>query len=344
MIGLGAMGKEHAKFFKQDIRGARLVAVVDQIRGLAESVGSQLGVKPYTTIDEAVKDPDVDVVCIATPTYLHVPQALYALEYGKHVLVEKPMSTTILGARQIIARARKKGLKLGVDFMERYSDGMLKLKSAISKGDLGKVFLIEGENMEWRDEKTYYLRDQPARSWRGMWETEGGGALTNQGIHNIDSIIALAGQAKEVAAFVRNLTHPSVEVEDNGVAVMTFEKGYLGRITHSVSTRPDGAQFRRIRVYGSEGQAEITGHELTLLKTAKENVVSAHRWQEETEGDYHTLYVRLIQDFIDSILEDREFQVNGEEGIKSLELIKAIYLSSQTHQVVTLPLEVEAVI
>jgi len=344
VIGLGAMGSEHAKFFKKDIKGAKLVAVVDQIKSVSENFGTQLGVKSYTTIDDAVRDPTVDVVCIATPTYLHVPQALYAMEYGKHVLVEKPMSTTLMGAKQLIKRAKQKGVKLGVDFMERYSDGVITLKSKIKNGELGDIFLIDGEMKWWRDQSTYYLRDEVARGWRGMWETEGGGALTNQGIHTIDTMINLVGEVEQVAGFAINASHPAVEVEDTGVAALKFKNGLVGTISQTVSTRPERFQFRKVKVYGTKGQAELTETELTQLKTETANEMKSSEEVSETIKQNPNLYVRLLQDFVDSIAQDREFQVNGEEGIKSLEVIKAIYLSSRTNQVIKLPLDPGAVI
>ncbi len=344
VVGLGAMGSQHARFFKDQVQGARLVAVVDQVKAVAESVGAELGAESYTTIDQAVRDDRVDVVCVATPTYLHVAQALYALEYGKHVLVEKPMATTLAGARQLISKARSKGLKLGVDFMERYSDAAASVKSLIEKGTLGKLFLVEGEMKWWRDEKSYYLKDELARSWRGMWETEGGGALTNQGIHTIDLMIYLGGEVHEVFGHIANFSHPAVPVEDTGIAALKFREGHLGTLSETVSTRPASAQYRKIRIMGTAGRAEITDNDVTLLATESKSEANPSLTTGETLRQSPNLYIRLLQDFIDSIIQEREFKVSGEEGIKALEVIKAIYLSSSTGQLVRLPLASEVVI
>jgi predicted dehydrogenase len=119
-----------------------------------------------------------------------------AMEYKKHVIVEKPMATSVTAAREMISRARRNGVRLGVIYQGRYSEGASKLKTLIAEGALGKILLVVGEMMWWRDEKTYYLKDETARSWRGMWGTEGGGALINQAIHLVDLIIWLSGMLR----------------------------------------------------------------------------------------------------------------------------------------------------
>ncbi|MCY0860673.1 MAG: Gfo/Idh/MocA family oxidoreductase [Sulfolobaceae archaeon] len=349
VVGLGNIGKVHAKLIKElevESNGKiRLVAVVDQVRSLAESVASQYSVRSYTTLDDAVKDPDIDVLTIATPTYLHGPQALYAIEYNKNVIVEKPMAVSLVEAREMIAKARKKGVRLGVIFQERYADDIRKLKDIIASGKLGKVFLIESEMKWWRDERNYYQKDELARSWRGMWGTEGGGAMTNQGIHTVDLMIWLGGDVDEVAGFIDNLTHPSITVEDTAVAVIRYKSKALGVISQTVSTRPDNAQYRKIRVFGTEGMAEIHDTTLSLLKTNSESLESEIRAKStETLHREENLHKKLFRDFLNRLLNGEEFPITGEEGIKSLELIKAIYYSSSTRQFVKLPFNINVVL
>lgn len=347
VVGLGNIGKVHARIIKeleQENDRIKLVAVVDQIKGVAESIAQQYNVKYYLSLDEVVKDPDVDLITIATPSYLHGPQALYAMEYNKHVIVEKPMAITLTQAKEMVSHSRKKGVRLGVVFQERYADDIRKLKDIISQGKLGKVFLIEGEMKWWRDEKNYYLKDELARSWRGMWGTEGGGAMTNQGIHTVDLMIWLGGDVDEVAGFIANLTHPSITVEDTAVAVIKFKSGILGTISQTVSTRPDNAQYRKIRVYGTEGQAEIYDTSLSMLKTSTENIEVDLKKERETLFRGENLHKKLFRDFLNRLLGDEDFPISGEEGMKSLELIKAIYWSSSTRQFVKLPLDINVVI
>ncbi|WP_291764883.1 Gfo/Idh/MocA family protein [Caldivirga sp. UBA161] len=342
VVGLGAIGVVHARAIKeleQEAGWIKLTAVVDQIKARADEIGRQFGAKSYYTLDELVKDPDVDVVTIATPSYLHAPQAMYAMEYHKHVIVEKPMAVTLAGAREMIMKAERNHVKLGVIFQERYAPDIIKAKSIISSGGLGKVFLVEAKMMWWRDERNYYNRDELARSWRGMWETEGGGALTNQGIHTVDLMYWLGGEVSDVMGFYINASHPTITVEDTAVAALKYRNGALGSLAASVSTQPSDFQFRVIRIYGTEGQLEINDRTITLLATNQSGV---QRISPEAKRDTLTqtenLHKTLLRDFLNALREDRDFPINGYEGMKSLEVIKAIYLSSNTGQAIKLPL------
>ena len=342
VVGLGAIGVVHARAIKeleQELGWVRLVAVVDQVRAKADELARQLGAKAYYTIDDLARDPEVDVVTIATPSYLHAPQALYLVEYHKHVIVEKPMATTLAGAREMVMKAERNGVRLGVIFQERYAPDIVRAKQIIDSGALGKVFMVDARMMWWRDEKTYYNRDELARSWRGMWDTEGGGALTNQGIHTVDLMYWLGGEVIEVAGFYTNFSHPTITVEDNAVAIFRYRSGALGLLGASVSTQPSNMQFRSIRIYGTEGQLEIMDRKITLLATNRGEAEKAYAsTRSETITEAGNLHKELFRSFLTALSEGRDFPINGYEGMRSLEIIKAIYLSSNTGQVIKLPL------
>ncbi len=332
VLGAGVIGQVHARNISM-LENCRLIAVADQVRERAELVGKQFGAKAYTSIDEVVKDPEVEAVVVATPSYLHAPQTLYALQHGKHVLVEKPMATTLRGARLISKTAEDMGLRLGVVFQERYLEAARRLKELVSNGGLGKVYLIEAELKWWRGEAEYYRSDEVARSWRGYWETEGGGVLMNQAIHTLDLVLWLGGDVEEVSGFISNAAHPSIEVEDVAAAAIRFRSGALGTISATVNMRPTNRQYRKIRVFGTKGSAEI--HDLSLRVWTDEG-------EAQVDGSgiaFGDLHRALLADFAECVKSGREFPVSGGEGIKSIELIKAIYLSSERGVKVSLPLE-----
>lgn len=350
VIGLGAIGREYTKIVKEiemESGIARLVAVVDQVPSIAEEIGRKFGVEYYTSIYGALKNPNVDIMVIATPSYLHSALAIQAFEYGKDVIVDKPMSTTLLGAKEMIKRAEKLGRRLGVIYQERYIPDARILKMKIDNRTLGRVFLVEAELKWYRDEKGYYLRDEVSRSWRGMWFTEGGGVLTTQGIHTIDLMLWFVGEVEEVSGFITNLAHPSIEVEDTAVAVMRFKNKALGTVSQTISIVPQTHQYTKIRIYGTEGQAELVNRELVLLATNSDRL---------TIDEMRKLRTNIVQmqggerrkalfiDFLKAYREDRDFPINGIEGYRSLELIKAIYISSTTSVTVKLPLSVEVLI
>jgi len=269
IIGYGAIGKVHAKVVKElESEGlAKLIWIVGTKPEIAEDVGKTFSVKYSTSIIDPLRDPEVDIVSICTPSYLHSVQAIQAFEYGKDVIVEKPMATSIVAAKEMIKRAERYGRRLGVVFQNRYAPDIRYLKQEIDNGKLGRILLGEVEVKWYRDEITYYLKDEAARSWRGMWFTEGGGVMANQGIHYIDLLIWLMGDVDSVAGFIANLTHPSIEVEDTAVASLKFKNGALGSLVQTVSVVPQTHQYWRIRIYGTEGQAEIMNGSLTLFLT-----------------------------------------------------------------------------
>ncbi|MCC6058235.1 MAG: Gfo/Idh/MocA family oxidoreductase [Desulfurococcaceae archaeon] len=347
VVGLGAIGRVHVEAIKDLEKSTdyvKLVGVHSLTRSRVEEFASKYSCKAYYTYDDVVKDPEVDVVTIATPHYVHAWQAMYAMEYGKHVIVEKPMATTVTAAREMISKAKRKGVKLGVVYQGRYADGVVELLNYINSGVLGKIYLVVGEMMWWRDEATYYLRDEFARSWRGMWGTEGGGALINQAIHTIDLMLIFGGDVDEVVGYIDNLAHPSISVEDMGVAIMKYRNGGYGVLTASLNTKPATHQYRRIRVFGSRGQAELWDNELVLLKT--ENGVSIERqpgYRAETLKVPGGLHRKLFEDFLKALYEGRDFPITGEEGLKSLEIVRAIYYSSTRRTYVKLPLPTDGV-
>jgi predicted dehydrogenase len=348
VAGIGAIGRVHIEAIKDLERSTdfvKLVGITCINRSLIDEHASKYGCKGYYTYDDVVKDPEVDVITIATPHYLHAWQAIYAIEFGKHVIVEKPIATSVTAAKEMILKARRKGVKLGVIYQGRYADGVKELMGYINSGVLGKIFLVAGEMMWWRDEATYYLKDELARSWRGMWGTEGGGALINQAIHTIDLMLLFGGEVDEVVGYIDNLAHPSINVEDIGIGVMKYRGGGYGVLTANLFTKPSTHQYRRVRVFGSKGQAELWDNELILLKS--EDGVSIERkpgYSVETLKVPGGLHRKLFEDFLKALLNDRDFPVTGEDGLKSLEIVRAIYYSSTRKTYVKLPLQADGVL
>jgi len=347
VIGYGAIGKVHARVVKElESEGlAKLIWIVDTKSEIAEEAGKTFGIKYSTSIIDPLKDPEVDIVSICTPSYLHSTQAIQAFEYGKDVIVEKPMAVSIIGAKEMIKRAERYGRRLGVVFQNRYAPDVKRLKQEIDKGELGKLFLGEVEVKWYRDEITYYLKDETARSWRGMWFTEGGGVMSNQGIHHIDLLIWFMGDVDSVAGFIANLTHPSIDVEDTAVASLKFKSGALGSIVQTVSTVPQTHQYWKIRVYGTEGQAELTNGNLTLFLTRSGKKIE---FKSETHSETimvpGALHKELYRDFLRAYIEGKPFPIDGYEGYKSLEVLKAVYMSYQLKSFVKLPIEINILI
>ncbi|RLF14151.1 MAG: gfo/Idh/MocA family oxidoreductase [Thermoprotei archaeon] len=338
VVGLGAIGPVHIKGYLQ-CEHAELVAVCDTRKELVKKWSKELKVDGYTSYIELLKREDIDAVSICTPHYLHAPMTIAAAVHGKHVLVEKPMATSLMEADEMIKACREAGVKLGVIFQSRFAEGPRKVKKAIEEGKLGKIVMAEAIVKWFRSDTKYYHADKWAESWRGKWSTEGGGALINQAIHTIDLFQWFLGPVDHLYGLYGTYTH-TIEVEDAAVAVLKFKNGALGVIEGTVSM-PKEYQVTRISILGSKGYVVLDGTEIKVWKVEGEEIAK----EEKEEGVKETLKVApdlhalQIKDFVESIIENREPLVNGEEGRKSLEIIIAIYMSERLRQPIKFPVK-----
>lgn len=315
---------------------AELAAVAGRRRAKTEEFARKYGVdRWYVSFEQLVLDSEVEAVAISTPHYLHFPQALAALEAGKHVLVDKPMAVTLREADEMITRARRKDVALGVIFEYRFDPVVKRVKECVEGGRLGKLILGEAV-VEWYRTHEYYA----GSDWRGRWATEGGGALINQAIHTVDLLLWLMGDADEVWAYAGTYAH-EIEVEDLAVAALKFRSGALGVIQASTAAYPGFPT--RLEIHGTEGTAVIEGGGLKSLTVRGEGAEIAEGlkgWESWARPEAVPIenHVRLIRDFAIAVREGGRPKVDGLEGRRSLELIRAIYASARLHQPVKMPL------
>ena len=360
VVGLG-VGRAHAEAYAR-LPESTLVAVCDSNPERLKVTGETYAVSCYTDVSDLWRDDRVEVVSVATPHPSHAAIAIGAMESGRHVIVEKPMTVDLREADAMIACAHRTGCTLAVIFQRRFWPAALRGRKAIEDGKLGPIVSGECELTWWRTE-AYYRRDP----WRGRWDTEGGGVLCNQGIHALDMFQWYMGPVDTVWARWANLSHPYIEVEDNAVAAVVFESGALGVIRMSTSSRYSRT---RVTVHGSNGASvgvieepegavgyndlwTIPGEESVREASMREHVekgefiyrspmsehlptwYTGYRYKAPAAPSYHAIQ---IQEFLRAIREGREPLVNGQEGRKSLELMRAIYRSGRTGEAVRLPL------
>jgi UDP-N-acetyl-2-amino-2-deoxyglucuronate dehydrogenase len=364
VIGLG-VGQAHARAYAA-LAETELVAVCDQNQERLAAFAARYPVTTYTDAAQVFADPAVQLVSIATPHPSHAPLAIAAARAGKHVIVEKPMTIDLAEADAMIEAAKQHGVTLGVIFQRRWWPAAQRVRAAIDAGTIGRPVLGQCALSWWRTQ-AYYDRD----AWRGRWDTEGGGVLTNQGIHALDMFQWFMGEVEEVFGRWANLTHPSIEVEDNAVAVLRFKGGALGAVTATTSAR---LSHTRITIHGSNGASvgvieepegavgyndvwTVPGEEHVVAESLAAHIAAgeyiyradqatnqteaphywptAYRYLREAEPSYHA---RQLQEFAQAIQAGRPPLVTGEEGRKSLEILLAIYQSQRTGQPVRLPL------
>jgi UDP-N-acetyl-2-amino-2-deoxyglucuronate dehydrogenase len=313
---------------------ARLVSVTSKREASASHFASDWGLESwFTNHNEMFRKAKLDIAIVCTPHYLHFPVALDSIENGLHTLVDKPLAINLAEADTLIREAKRAGVKLGTILEFRFSEPVRRLRELLKMEGLGKLVLGEAQ-VEWYRDENYYMKS----TWRGRRSTEGGGALINQGIHTLDLLIHLMGDVEEVYAKCGTFAH-SIEVEDLAVSLMRFASGAFGIVTASTAMSPGFPT--RLEVHGTKGSATIEGEKLiSRLAGGVEELAAIDKglqaWArpEAVPPKNHAL---LIEDFVSAVLENREPLVNGEEGRRSVELIRAIYASARRNQVVTLP-------
>ena len=212
IIGCGVISRFHIQAINA-IDGAKLHGVYDHIYDFAKKTAEEQQVKAYQTLEEMLSDPELDAVCICTPSGLHAAQAIQAAKAGKHVLIEKPIALSLEDCDKISAKAQKSGVKIAVVSQLRFSPAMQKIKKALNEGKLGKIVSADIYMKYFRSQE-YYDKNE----WRGTIAMDGGGALMNQGIHGVDLLQYAMGPVKSITALSAALVR-KIEVEDTLSAV-----------------------------------------------------------------------------------------------------------------------------
>lgn len=344
IVGLGVIAPLHAGAIAS-LPNAELRAVVDVVPELVERRSAEWGVPGFTDLAEALARPDIDVVCVTTPSGLHAQVGIQAAEAGKHVVVEKPIDVTLGAADRLIATCRRGGVRLTVIFQHRWDPGIQQLRQALDEGRFGRLVLGDAI-VKWYRSNQYYA----SGGWRATWELDGGGALMNQGVHYVDLLRWLMGPVDKVFARWATAAH-EIPVEDVALALLTFKNGALGVIEASTAVYPGLKE--RIEISGTEGTAIVEAGELTVwaLKAEQGEVgpygnkaVAAKAAAPPTTAAADPAALQLaghraqLADFLEAIETGREPLITGEEGRKALELNLAIYESARTGREVTLPL------
>jgi UDP-N-acetyl-2-amino-2-deoxyglucuronate dehydrogenase len=334
IIGAGLIADFHAKAI-QHINNARLIGICGTNSAKSAALAKKYACKLYANTREMLQSDEIDIVTIATPSGAHMEPTIEAAKYGKHVICEKPLEITLERIDKMIEAHEKSGTQLGGIFNYRYNDVVKVLKNAVDTSRFG-TFTYASVLVPWWRTDEYYKS-----SWHGTWKLDGGGALMNQSIHMIDMLQYIMGPVKSLQAYTATLAH-SIEVEDTATAVLQFKNNALGMIYGSTASYP--GQYRRI---------EITGNKGTAVQV--ENSLKVWQFADESENDREILikygeieggggvsdpaaisfepHVKNIAAFINAVEKNQEFEIDGREARKSVEIILAIYQSAKNHRI-----------
>ncbi len=300
---------------------ACLIGAADNSSARAQNFAAQHSIKAYDSYEQMLADEKIDVVCICTPSSFHADNAIAALNAGKFVVLEKPMAITVEDTQRIIEACEKNRRMLTVISQLRFSPDILRVKRLLEENTFGKIVLCDLSMKYWRDPE--YFASSP---WKGTLKFDGGGALMNQGIHGVDLILYIAGNAKLLYAKKQTVFH-NVEVEDVAVATLEFANGALGTIHASTCTYP-GFE-RKIEILGTTGCAIVRENRLEKLVVNGETLVDTAAEIANTANDPSAmdseLHALQIQNLINAIRGKEKLLVDQYEGQKAVKLIEEIY-------------------
>ncbi len=332
MIGTGAISHKHAQVYRNI--GFELTVCTDLFEAGGRRFADQYGCEFVRTYEEVCRHPKVDYVDVCTfPDFRLEPIEICA-QTGKHVQVQKPIATNLETARQMIETARRGGILLGVVSQHRFDDSALFLERAIAAGRLGKLLQCDAY-VKWFRSAEYY-----SRPIKGSWKTEGGGALINQAIHQIDILRWLAGPVRELFGAWQLGARHKIESEDVVNAVLRFANGATGVIQASTAFWPGYPE--RTEFHGTKGTAVITGDKLTTWDVEDDAGEPAPVERDVASGASDpmaislTPFERQFRDFGEAIEKGRRPLVAGEEGYQALEIVDAVYRSCRSGDKVVL--------
>lgn len=342
LIGCGRIATNHVKAaLNNDMEIVGLCDVIpEKIDELLQkhSLQEDRSIGRYADYKEMLKKEEPELVSIATESGNHAEIALYCINKGIHLIIEKPMAMSIEDANRIIDAAKEEGVKVSSCHQNRFNVAIQEMRKAVEGNRFGKI--SHGSvHVRWNRGKSYY--DQAP--WRGTWE-EDGGALMNQCIHGIDLLRWMMGdEIEEVYGVTRQQFHDYLEAEDLGMAVVKFKNGAIATIEGTTNVYPKNLE-ETLYLFGERGTVKIGGtsvNNIDVWEFADETEADAKNkgLEEATSNVYGNGHTDLFADVIDAIKTDRQPYVDAVAGRNALELVLAIYKSQKTGQPVKFPLK-----
>lgn len=336
LVGCGRIAQNHFASIKDHADKAELVGVCDiNAAALAEAV-KITAAKPFKNLTEMLVGCDADVFILTTPSGLHSDQVIEIARAGKSIVTEKPMATRWEDGKRMVKACDDAGVRLFVVKQNRRNATLQLLKNALDKKRFGKIYMVN-LNVFWTRPQSYY--DQGG--WRGSWEFDGG-AFMNQASHYVDLVQWLIGPLESLQAYTATLAR-NIEAEDSGVISFRWRNGALGSMNVTMLTYPKNLEGS-ITILGEKGTVKVGGLAVNEIlhwefdEPDSEDIKVKEVSYETTSvyGFGHSLYYDNV---INVMRGEAEAETDGREGLKSLEVIIATYLSARDGKRVALPLD-----
>ena len=322
-IGTGAISHKHVAAYRNI--GCEVAVCTDQNAQAGRKFAADYGAEFVPTYQGVCRHPKVDFVDLCTFPDFRLPPVELCAEAKKHIQVQKPMAIDLATARKMIDTARQAGIQLGVVSQHRFDDASRFVAKAIAEGRLGRIIQADAY-VKWYRSPDYY-----SRPIKGSWAVEGGGALINQAIHQVDLLLWLAGPVRRVFGLWQLGALHKIESEDVVSAQMQYASGATGVIQASTAMWPGYTE--RIEIHGTGGTAVISGDKLTTWDIQDDHGEPPPLVSSIVSGASDPMAIplepfeRQFRDFGDAIRTGRKPLVSGEEGYRALEFVLAVYRS-----------------
>jgi len=330
LVGCGTIARKHAHALHHYLEGAEIGAFVDLDIARARELSDKYGAPAFSSVPEmmrAVGD-RIDVFSVLTPSGAHCPNVLELVEYGRPIVVEKPMALRLEDADRMIDACDAHGVKLFVVHQNRYNLPIIKAREALAQGRFGRL-VLGTVRLRWTRDQAYY----DSEHWRGTWEHDGG-VFMNQAAHHIDMLTWFMGHVESVRSMAATRL-VKIECEDTGVAVIRFNSGALGVLEATTATRPNDLEGS-ISILGEKGSVVIGGffmNELVTWNFEDKRPIDDEIFQQYGKNPSAAAYNHgeYLRDVVAALQTKKAALVDGLEGRKSLELITALYESIETN-------------
>ncbi len=336
LAGCGRIAANHAEALARHADRAELVAVCDPDPAALAAMVQRTGARGFANYTRMLADTEADCVVLSTPSGLHPQQAIEAAQAGFHVMTEKPMATRWADGLAMVKACDEAGVRMFVVKQNRRNRTLQLLRQALQQGRFGRLYMVT-VNVFWSRPQSYY----DSAAWRGTWEFDGG-AFMNQASHYVDLLDWLIGPVESVMAYTGTLAR-DIEVEDTGVAALKWRNGAMGSINVTMLTHPKNLEGS-ITVLGEKGTVRIGG--VAVNKIEHWEFAEPHAMDAQLdEASYQTTSVYgfghplYYDNVIRALRGECEPETDGREGLKSLELLIAMYRSARDGKRVNLPLE-----
>jgi len=341
IAGLGNMGKYHAQFLLDNaVPGCKLAAICDTDRALLAGLPD---IPAFTDSREMIRSGKIDAILIATPHYSHTTIGIAALKAGLHVLMEKPLSVHKADCERLLRAHTNSRQIFAVMLNQRTDPYYQKIKQLVQEGELGRICRVNWTITDWFRTQAYYRSSE----WRATWAGEGGGALLNQCVHNIDLYQWIFGMPATVRSLCQFGRYHDIEVEDSVSAIFEYDDGMMATFTTSTGEAPG---INRLEIAGEKGMLVLQGSDLSFRRNevpmskfsadSQEHYARPACWDAIIDLPAHRggQHAGILKNFINAILHDEPLLAPAREGIHSVELINAILMASLQDKTVALPI------